>query len=238
MQKRSVRQLQLLILLSAVALVFGLIFVFAKQYFSVRTIEISASQKIETVRGVSGLYNSFLPLASEDKIGKLIIAQNPLVSKVGVRKVYPDRLKLTVTLLKPSVVIKVDAGYFVLASNGRVLAKVKEKPKTVPEVTYYQKLIGDQIELGDSVGFIDILTAITFVNLANSLGERVQEVDIKGFYMIRLLLDGSRELLVTTEKDRAKQAYQIGAIIRQFKIQGKEFKTIDVRFDKPVVTFQ
>jgi hypothetical protein len=54
--------------------------------------------------------------------------------------------------------------------------------------------------------------------------------------MIRLVLEDSREVLVTTEKNIQKQEYQISSILRQFKVDGTKFKRLDVRFDKPVMT--
>ena len=42
---------------------------------------------------------------------------------------------------------------------------------------------------------------------------------------------------ISNKKEKELQDYQLEFIIRQFKIEGKEFKKIDLRFDKPVIAF-
>ena len=161
---------------------------------------------------------------------------NPIIAKVLVNKIYPDKLVLNLQTVKPVVATKVAEEYVLLAVNGRILQKLKVKPTGLPELFYYQQLFKEQIKIGELLGFKDMQIAIRFVDILGSLGYKVKRVDINSFYMIRLELEDSREILVTTEKDIQKQEYQIGTILRQFKVDGTNFKRIDVRYDKPVMT--
>ena len=161
---------------------------------------------------------------------------NPIIAKVHVTKIYPNKLVLNLQTMKSVVATKIADEYILLAVNGRILERVKEKPAALPELIYYQELFKEQMKVGDLLEFKDLQIAIRFVDILSSLGKRVKRVEINSFYMIRLELENSREILVTTEKDIQKQEYQIEAILRQFKVDGTNFKRIDVRFDKPVMT--
>lgn len=190
----------------------------------------------ETIRGYEPYYSTFLPILSDKDVQESLVSQNPTISKVSVTKQYPDKLLISVEMNGPAVTFKVGNEYVLLTSNGRILQKVKTKPSHIPEISYYQELFKEDIKIGDSISFKDLQIAIRFIRILNSLGHRVIQVDINSFYMIRLVLEDEKEVLVTTEKDIQKQEYQLTAILRQFKVDGTTFKRLDVRFDKPVMT--
>jgi len=221
--------------LSFVALLVALACVYIRDTLSVKEIVITSSHAKDTVRGLELYYFEFLPLLSEEELQKNLVALNPIITKVQVTKQYPNKLVLNLHTVKPTVATKVADEYVLLAVNGRILQKLKTKPANLPELIYYQQLFKEQIKIGDLLGFKDIQIAIRFVDVLGSFGYRVKRVDINSFYMIRLELEDSREILVTTEKDIQKQEYQIKAILRQFKVDGTNFKRIDVRYDKPVM---
>ena len=54
--------------------------------------------------------------------------------------------------------------------------------------------------------------------------------------MLGLYTIDNKQFLFSAEKDKEIQIYQVEEICKEFKIKGKEFQIIDVRFDKPVVT--
>lgn len=236
LQKRSWRRLRILLVLSFVVCLVALTSIYARNLLSVKEIVITSYQKKETVRGLEPYYFEFLPFVSVEKLQKNLVELNPIIAKIEVTKVYPNRLNLNLKTVKPIVTIKVADEYVLLAVNGRILQKLKVKPSALTELVYYQQLFNEQIKIGELLGYKDLQIAIRFVDILGSFGYKVKRVDIDSFYMIRLELEDSREILVTTEKDIQKQEYQVGAILRQFKVDGTNFKRIDVRYDKPVMT--
>ena len=228
--------LRSLLLFSILVCITALACFAVRNIFSVKEIMITSSVSKDSIRGYESYYSSFLPLVSETELQKSLIKENPIIAKVEVEKIYPNKLSLTVGTVGPAVTIKVADEYVLIAANGRVLQKVKTKPEKLPEIFYYQELFKEQIKSGDLLGFKDLQIAIKFIDILKSLGYKVVNVDINSFYMIRLVLEDSREILVTTEKDIQKQEYQVRSILRQFKVDGTNFKHLDVRFDKPVMT--
>jgi len=210
--------------------------VYLSNIFSVKEIVITSSQIKEDIRGLEQYYFEFLPFISEEELQKDLVMLNPIIAKVKVTKQYPDTLALKLQTVKPEVATKVTDEYVLLAGSGRILQRVKVKPSGLPELFYYQNLFKEQIKIGEELGFKDLQSALIFVDVLSSFGYKVKRVDINSFNVIRLELEDSREILVTTEKDIQKQEYQIGAILRQFKVDGTNFKRIDVRYDKPVMT--
>ena len=62
-------------------------------------------------------------------------------------------------------------------------------------------------------------------------------IDIKGQDMLVFNLIDGKQIIFSNSKDKNTQNYQLELIIKQFKIEGKEFKKIDLRFDKPIISF-
>lgn len=236
MQKRSWKLLRTLLALSIVVGLVAYTCVYLSNIFSVKEIVITSSQIKEDIRGLEQYYFEFLPFISEEELQKDLVMLNPIIAKVKVTKQYPDTLALKLQTVKPEVATKVTDEYVLLAGSGRILQRVKVKPSGLPELFYYQNLFKEQIKIGEELGFKDLQSALIFVDVLSSFGYKVKRVDINSFNVIRLELEDSREILVTTEKDIQKQEYQIGAILRQFKVDGTNFKRIDVRYDKPVMT--
>jgi len=226
----------MLLLLSLLVCVVAFVCIYIRSAFSVKEILINYPSHTESVRGYESFYSTFLPLVSEKNVQESIVAQNPGVSTVYVEKIYPNKLFIKIVAEGPSVSLKVGNEYVLLTSIGRVLQKVKTKPTNIPEIIYYQELFKEDVKIEDVLSFKDLQIAIQFIRILRTLGYKVIQVDIDSFYMIRLVLEDSREVLVTTEKNIQKQEYQISSILRQFKVDGTKFKRLDVRFDKPVMT--
>ena len=52
--------------------------------------------------------------------------------------------------------------------------------------------------------------------------------------MVAFNLD-KKKIIFSLEKNRTIQAYQLETLIKQFQIEGKEFVSLDLRFDKPII---
>ena len=66
---------------------------------------------------------------------------------------------------------------------------------------------------------------------------KINSIDISSLDMLGFNLDG-KKLLFTTEKPVETQAYILEKVVGQFKIEGKDFKSLDLRFDKPVIVLK
>ncbi|OGK18043.1 hypothetical protein A3G67_04310 [Candidatus Roizmanbacteria bacterium RIFCSPLOWO2_12_FULL_40_12] len=200
-------------------------------------VELSSSQEGPKVLGIENYYHKSLFLLQEGEVQRTLLENNPMVKKVQVEKKYPDTLKIQIETDKSVSLLAVDQGYFALSPRGRILLKTKSKQSNVPIINYYQKLHYSAFQTGDVLDLKDILTALHFLKKTQELGLKILSIDINGFNMIRLQLE-NKMIFFTTEKSTAEQDYELETLIRQFKIEGRDFKMLDFRFDKPIITLQ
>ncbi|MEK7522610.1 MAG: hypothetical protein AAB569_03450, partial [Patescibacteria group bacterium] len=106
-----------------------------------------------------------------------------------------------------------------------------------PIINYYQKLNSNSFQTGDWIDYKDIKQTLFFIDKLKQINLIPLTIDIKGQDMLVFNLNDSKVIVFSNSKDKDVQDYQLELIIRQFKIEGKEFKKIDLRFNKPIIQF-
>ncbi len=231
----SKKNLLLFLFFCVLLLVFFSIFVLIGEKFRVTHIVVESIPNMQ-LNGLSSADRAFLPLLSERSLELRIVRQNPMVQSVKVTKRFPDTLDVSVTLYTPVAFVQTDNGYFKLAEDGRIIGFTQTRDSSLPLLIYYQKLSKNSFDVGDRIGYQDIDAALFFARSLTNLDEKPDSVDIGGFDMIVCNI-GRKQIVFTSEKSVHDQEYALEELIRQFKIEGKGYQKIDLRFDKPVVTF-
>jgi cell division septal protein FtsQ len=215
-------------------LFFILVFVFFT-YFKITNIEVVTNNKKYNLLGTELLINRNLLLNPSSEIHKLILDRNPQIENLKIYKTYPKKLIIKFSLSKPIAEIRANNGYFLLSEKGKIIQKNKAANKNIhPKIHYYQKFDYLSHNIGDYIDNKDLIYAISFVLKIRKVGMSVDSIDITSPNMIRLLLNSS-VVYLTTEKDIETQNNQLVKIIEQFKVEGKSFSSIDLRFDKPII---
>lgn len=208
--------------------------IFGNMYFSIKQVEIVSPDKNLKIRGIEKFQGSNILFLSEDSIGQILYERNPQIKKVFVEKKYPQTLKLFLETEDPISGLSVSGGFFYLSENGKILQKTKKRISSIHVISYYQKLSYLTYAYGDVIDFKDIKTALFFIKKVKDLGLRILSVDIAGVNMVRLEIQ-SGSLIFTSQKSIRNQEYELTTVIRQFKIEGRAFESIDFRFNKPVI---
>lgn len=201
----------------------------------VRTIIIEGDNKQE-LRGLRKYYQKNLIFLSPKEIEQSILTDNPQLQSVSIEKKYPNSLVISIKEQQIVATLEMNEGYAYLSEDGKIVQKSREQNKQLPLIHYYQKFIYSVVSAGDDLKYIDIISALHFIKKCSELGLKTDTVDISGLDML-LFTIGDKKMYFTTEKDIRTQDYELGEIIRQFKIEGKDFKSLDLRFDKPIITF-
>lgn len=189
------------------------------------------------VAGLPSIQNKYIFLTSEDEIADIITRTNPSVKAATVIKEYPDTIKLSLTRYQPVAYLKSQEGYFLLAEEGIIIGKSgDQEKKNVPVISYYQSIPFAQYQAGTRLPAKDIRDSIFFLGKLGEMGIKINSIDIVGFHMLGLYTD-EKKYFFSSEKERNIQIYHIEQAINRFKDEEKEYKTIDVRFEKPVITF-
>lgn len=222
----------LLLLLSAA--VFATL-IFLSSTFKVRNIIINNKQ--EQIFGLESVKNRNLLFLSTKSVEDTIFQRNSNIADITATKKLPETIELDVTFYKPIAYLETKAGFIQLSNAGRILLKQQKVTKKLPIIKYYQSVPYQTLQAGQFITYKDILYSLYFTEKLNDLGMAINNVDITGFYMLRLNSNKSQSFVTTTDKDRELQSMQLEKVIKQFKLKGQEFTSIDVRFDKPIVSF-
>lgn len=223
-----------LLILILCALGFTILY-FLDQYFMIRKIEIVSGSVKTSIRQLETLRQKNILLISEAEITNIISKNNPQLRVVVVEKKYPDQLIITIEPDISVAALRVNQGYLLLSQTGKILGKNRMNTNDLPQINFYQQLNYFAYVPGDQIDLQDLIIALHFNKRTRELGFSVLSIDIAGVDMIRLNLNDRRVLLFSTEKDLNLQDYQFERLIRQFKIEGQGFVSLDFRFDKPII---
>lgn len=221
------------------AIVAGFIGLFViDQIFRIKEIEVLQQGKKINVVGLQGFHDESSFLLKPEDVATIIKKENPAIGSINVKKEYPDRLIVSITTRTAMIALKGDVGYYFLASDGTIIEKVREEPKNLPRITYYQKLPFINYQAGQKILNNDIALCINFYSRFVQIGLKAETIDIQDYSMIRFLVPEKRdsvakEIRISAEKDKETQWYQIERLVKDLRIQGQDYKLIDVRFEKP-----
>jgi len=233
--KRSSRaKSQIFFILLTVLIFFTLSFI-GDSFLSIKKIEISGPEGIN-LKGLNNIYKTNIVFFDEKKLASLLFEANPQLKKINIKKKYPEKLIIYVEVQEPIASLKTISGFFLLGEDGRVISKVKADVKQLPAINYYQKIDFSSFNSGQTISFTDLKLGLNYLNKGLSLGLPINSLDISGEDMLALKLK-DKEIVFSLNKEKNSQLYQFETIIKQFKIAGRDFKKIDFRFDKPIVTF-
>lgn len=202
--------------------------------FRVAEIEVRGLPQNMSIKGIGIYKNKNLFFLSSQDIEEKIRRENPYIKKIVVKRVFPRTLQISLTLTSPIAVFNGGSGYFYLSAEGRILYKKREMDESLPVIHYYQKIDYYSKNAGDTISFKDVSCSLFFLKTSLDIGLKIDSIDIDGLHMIVLHLR-DKNIFFTTEKDQGQQAYELEKIVHKFKIEGKEFKSIDLRFDRPIV---
>jgi hypothetical protein len=206
-----------------------------QQIFRIRNIEVSSLKPVQLI-GLQSFRGDSLLFTSQTQIKGEVLSANAEVKDVLVTKKYPNTINIHVSLYEPLAYLQTNGGLVLLSDDGHILSKARVKTLDLPVISYYQQLSYEMLQSGENIDFLDIIKGLHFLQKSLDLGFKITSIDINGYNMLGLYA-GDKEILFTLEKDSDLQDYQLETITRQLKIQGKDFKKIDLRFDKPVVEF-
>ncbi|HRN71077.1 MAG TPA: FtsQ-type POTRA domain-containing protein [Candidatus Woesebacteria bacterium] len=221
---------------------FGIVFIglyIADNTFRITHIIIEPNNKRNTdLRGIQNIKGNYIFVVKESDIIDEIKIRNAYVKTVEVTKQYPDTLTLHISYYVPLAVLKVPDGYFLLGDEAVILEKNRtEFAHKLPHITYYQNIPFAHYQAGQQLDFKDIQDSLFYLQKLSVLKQTINSIDITGFHMLGLYT--SEEVyLFSAEKERDQQVYQLEAVMREFMISGRKIKSLDVRFDKPVVVLE
>lgn len=234
--RKFLNKIKFLLLFILICIFFFTALFFVNQIFRIKKIELISEKKFILVNK-NDLFDRSLVFINKDKISEEIVQKNFLVKKADVKITLPSTLNVTVNFYEPLASLIVNKGYFDLSSDGRILSKKNDDKPLLPNINYYQKLNSASFQTGSWIDYKDIKQTLFFIEKLKQINRLPLTIDIKGQDMLVFNLDNDKKIIFSVEKDKNIQDYQLELIIKQFNIEGKDFKKIDLRFEKPIIQF-
>lgn len=196
--------------------------------FTIRTVEVIGSE-VEVSLDETKLTKNLLLFPSQ-KIRERLLHDNPLLRNVLIRKKYPHTLVIEPVKRRAIAVLATGDQSVILDSDGVVLPQ-REIQRSLPTVIMS---IGT-VHIGQSVTDGGVMVSL---RLLEGLGDSWHIVSItkqeSGFLIAKYQ---ESEIFFTQEKDPVALSATLQTLLTGFRIKGSLPKIIDLRFDKPIVTF-
>ncbi|MCS6956783.1 MAG: hypothetical protein NZM02_03005 [Patescibacteria group bacterium] len=216
-----------------------LFFIFIKlffNFFTIKKIEILNFEK-ENLLGLEEIKKQQIFFLDEQKIKNILLKKNPKIKDVKIKVKYPDLIIVDIVKDEEIAFLETDNGYFYLSENGKIIFKSKnKKSEFLPKINFYQKLNFNSYLPGEKIYFKEINDVLKILQKMNEINVKIISVDINGVGMLLFYLD-DKKIFFSSEKNIDAQWFQFEQIFKQFKIEGRNYKEIDLRFDKPIIRF-
>jgi len=165
-----------------------------------------------------------------EKIERLIAQNNPLLSLVRIQKKYPGTLIVNAVQRIPTALVVTASQRIAIDTDGMVLGTT-QTPDSLPVIALDIGIMspGDRIDthtLGTSVSFIEHMKGTVSVKEISVLDRASFKVKTE-----------QTDIFIPQQGDASSLSDTLQNLLVGFRIRGTMPTSIDLRFDKPVVTF-
>lgn len=225
----SVRKYGKRILLIIVAIFFSVSSaLFINQQFSIEHVEI-IGQGVNIAIDENKLPKNLLFFPTESVAGS-ILTENTLIEQVQIEKKYPHTLVIHISPRTPFANILQNDAYIQVDRTGFVLG-ASEGMAPLPVISFPVR----SVIIGTRITDEKFMHALAFLEKTKEFisFDHVDEYDSASFRATM----GQTDIIIPQlgEPDRITTTLQ--TLLAGFRIKGTLPKTIDLRFDKPIVTF-
>ena len=159
-RKRIIKTLQFIIIIGAIYA-----FIFCTPFFNVKKIEVEGTKvtSAQSVITASGITEGQHVLKINKKKAASGIEKLAYVKTAKVRRVFPNKIKITVAEGKVCALITISNGFAAIDETGKVM-EISEEPKMSPVIyglTSKKSEVGEKISIDETTQFDVILKYIT-----------------------------------------------------------------------------
>ncbi len=221
------------LILIAVFLITLIMLFFIQKTFTIRSIEISG---IDHIAGLDTFSGRLIFLLSDHEMEKTIYERNPGLDNIVVTKKYPATISISARKTTIAAVLKATDGFFYLTRAGRVVAKNRQLSSQRTLINSFEHIYLRSYSVGEVITSKDIIYSLFFVTKLADLGISVARVDILGFDVLVFKVE-DKTYYITLSKTKEEQYDELKMLVNHFAIEGQQYRSIDLRFDKPIIRF-
>lgn len=222
---------KIIILLFGLVLLISFLFLKKTGFLTIQKIEVRTDFQFQNPKKTESLLRSYLDksffLNNLGKLSQEIKNQEIKIGQVTIKKEFPGKLILEIKERQPLVVMPKDNLYFFVDKEG-IIFSLEKDPRDLPflEISLQNPKIGSSIEI----------KRIKIPQILESLKqEKILKIIVKNDRIELETNKGSLIILPMAASDKKIRALQM--ILNRFRIEGKRLRKIDLRFEKPVISF-
>lgn len=200
------------------------------QFFTVSTIYVRGTTQIASE--VDRLRGRNILLIDEKKLKQEILSGHKDLSDVSVGKIYPNTLEIKLEERKGVAQVEQGTHYFVIDQNGTAFKSATEK-LNLPLL----EGIFTPLTIGGSFAESETRHLFMLLKLLREEGIVIQTITLLDKTTAKLLLSPNSIIIIKTSIDPYYAVSSLQVMLRSFRIEGKFPRMIDLRYDKPVLSF-
>lgn len=213
--------------ITAILLALFTLLIFSAELFKVRSAEMSQNPCVGS-QDVNA-QGKIIFLVSEDQLEEDLQKNFPCISQVKITKIYPQTLKIDVVTSGP--VAKIADSPTSVTVDGKIIESQNQTQLPVIYLPIDVSRQNGQITDKNSLFAIKITTLLARTDFRPTairiLGQEIVAYD-----------DKETTAHFTSQKDANIQVDSLQQTVAAAKIDGDKIAKIDLRFDKPVITFK
>lgn len=160
-----------------------------------------------------------------------LINLNPLVSSVKINKKLPCTIEFKFLLRKPlAVVVDINNRTTFVDEKGKIYAQSDN-----PDLTHI--FINEAVSVGEDAASNTLQTSLNLIKAMEDSFIPTKQIDSREDGVTKMILYTGQTIIIDHEKDIYKQVDALQLILQNSKMLSEDqpIKTIDLRFDNPVV---
>lgn len=180
----------------------------------------------DKVRGKNIIFLNLKELAEE------IYSKHLEIKKITIQKIFPNTLSFTIDRRKELAQIEYNHFFYSIDEEGTIFFSSKERRPLPILIGWHSPIeVGSKIEPPVVQSFIPIISALQESDIM------VESIEYHNDDFIGMNLSNNVEIISSTKSNSPTTMASLQMMFRGFRIERKFPKAIDVRFQKPIITY-
>lgn len=218
------------LVLFVILIAYGLYQLFIR-VFTIRFIEV-VGDPINIAVDQSRFTKNIL-LFPQKKIEDQILLENPHLASISITKIYPQTLRIQVTLRKAVANLQTSQHIYLLDSYGMVLTEGITDKKNIPNILFDIK---EPLVSGKKVVHPSVAKSLEFISLFGNTAS-ITAITVESSGTVRAEINQS-VVVFDQYTNISQMSHTLQTLLNRFRMKGTQPATVDLRFEKPVVGFE
>ena len=185
---------------------------------------------VRQVNGMSVFNGQNIIFFNNNRITDTLLTSNIYLKNINLKKKFPSTIFLDLTWRTPYAEIISSSSPFFVDNQGFPALSEGNLTGTLPQINMPRMLVTDKNPDWR------VLKALSLLNQLSSSAINCSRLTFdEANSQITVLIEDSVELLIPYNFDPARLTASLQIIISRFRIEGKFIRSIDFRFEKPLV---